>query len=1830
MSLWDDFVKTVQGAAGSVGSVFLKTAGQQPGATLPFAQGLVTQQAVKGGMSEETATATTQQAFNQIGILNAEQAGTQVVTPLDKYVYQPTFQALSAATLLANEDTRKPQDDNYRNALSRAWYEAKEIPFGQAFADLVASGMNKDLPDWGPLADLNQVDINIYDQELREKIYVRTYDELGNRIDSQGNIIPGGTWIENAFMGLSATADVGKQLIVDPLVWGGKGFKAARLKVLDVKRPNVIENSTEFNASQAKIAKDTATVYKEKIDVAAKETELTRVTDFRIKAESGVYNTQTIINEVDNMRAAEGYAPLPEGTDLNVYLNQYKNYERSLKISIGDSKVKIEKLNSAQAVKPELSNGIEEFVQQIVSREMTWQQIMRHKTIRDFAVDQPFLAVALEQAAKRGEGAVTDVLMLAQFSDPAALIRLRGQNADLLTIIDDAQSRLDGIEAKIQYAKNSNDPIAMERLNVEKKKVSELVVALRKDNAYLDRLLTSDNNIIGTMPGMNFSSNVSVFGKEIKISPIIEKYRADRAIVKAGLADGTIQARKVFSPDKEFRWEKVQTSPLHRATYVAQWIGHKFGREKPSGLVVTRGLDAFDGINEVRAYLDNTPVFDNLNDLKNAYMDDYAKAADEIGREAVLDRMEQDIIVKIAEHFNVANKIKKLDDGTEIGLPEFIFTQFKKERALAVQNLKADKAFAVDANNSLISNPVMSSQLEYARPMLDTNELFKFFRDNIPDPTAADRFFNSLSKTKDGYIMPAWAKIDRFWRADVLLRLGYPQRNVLSEWTVLSMYDTGLRGMFSRGTVSQASKNFALNRYDNFLEIRDNFQAGIMMAKETDASVAAAVIRSITPKRVKPADYEKYAAETIKALKEERDGYIKFYEETVADPDGAIVKDNLSSIENSETIKRFNELIAIEEQRLLDISKRIESKGVRYGTKRTIGQDSILVGPYEFAGVYEGIQGQATMSLTSSAGRLGFDVSPFNSLLKEMGLEKNGNWRAIMPTEDIYFSTLADIINKQFRGSVTANMIIRGESKEAVLAYLNSPKGKQELQSLNWQQDIMKSPSQAKKTRKAGWPLEEKIVTKGPDGKLKEKVIQKYDLDPAENYYDFLATQVIKRYLPNDTMLEVVKNKFAKDELGRGEKPVTSAELRVAAKDTDLNPIHGEDVADSALANKDMNVFAKLENLIVEKVIKNGYKWLGQYPEDAFVSHPFGAATYEAKLNEIVNTWESNNIVPTVMDRLQAQSVARKWAIQQTREFLYRAVRKNSVAASIPLLSPFFQAQLSTGRRAGKLAYRNPDKAARLIWAYNQIKTNAVEDEDGNRYITLRIPNSWYDDKGLSSQVPEAFRNGIAAQDKRRWSPSSFNLLMAGFRLGQPEVLPGTEESAQDKVARWAKAGQSIIGTGWLVQIGANEILKNNPALDANSPEIFGHPLPRRDIVEMFASPYPSQKWYDPLTSAWNKRVISIGMGSDNPLANAVFDNKVGKFIFGESNADFERTQLVIAQFIWDQQRLGRSPLLDKNPAINNEKVLAQAAEEAGAFLALRLVSNLTEAFVPGSEGPMTPYVEEYRRYQVKYGVEAYDKWLEHYPDMGYIAISRSKNLTGSSQSTDAVFLRQEHDEMIEDAIKASGLPREEALPFVQMITNKNVGEPVLRDAYAGFWQKQIGDRVTLTAEEGFENTEIRRGWAWFMNEQEAIDKRLEELGITRYSAGADGINALKRERIQQYAAENPEWYKKYITSGSSNAANGFVLAMTTALDDEKFRASLPEDSYWWNIEAILNERTEMIQSAMRQGLAAPSKAQKEVYGERIAPYLKDPSTAYYFNKFLDNDPFALVQPGRK
>lgn len=1796
MSLWDDFLESGSKALGGVGRNLLKSIGVQPTATIPLAQGLVAKQAVQAGMSPNTAQKVTEQTFDNLVIGDQETAGSEVITTLDKYVYQPTYEAAGFAALMANPDTYS-QDDEYSNAIARAWDGRKEISFGQAIADNYADYTNL-LPDYGALAELNNVDINIYNDQMRERIYSRLYNEAGERVDSAGNKISEASWVENVFRNVSGGLDVGKQLVFDPLVAVGKVAKASRLRYLDNFRSESIVKTNDWNVHQATHAEAGQRVAEEKLALINEAPELSRAKTVLEEIDNMRMFDDSIKAEVNYVRELDGKKLLDENLDVGVFVDDYRSYVKTLEDNILSRQTKIDELNSLEAPKPTLATGVSEFVKQIVDRQMTWQEINAHRTIRDFGVDSEFLSVALAAAAKKGEGAVTDVLLIAQGSDPAAYFRLYNQQQSLVRLIDAAQTKMDDVEVVIQRAINENDPLTQKRLNAQKAKLSEYVLDLRNEDTYLDQLLRTDNSLVGSLTGVPVSNAG-------KLSPIIESYRANKAITRAGLQDGTLKPLSSVTrrsmPNKEFNWERVQRSPLHKPVYVAQWVGHRLNLEKPSGLVTVDGLDYYDGVKELRTFLDNTPVFDGNVELKNSMMDAYVAAPDGLARKRVLEEIvDREVIKATAEKYGIADTITKVTnaDGSITEMPtwEFVHKKFLQERARAVADFKKNKVFAVDSNQTLISNPVLESQLDYAVPMIDADAFDKYMSAFASDKGTWETIAFNSRKVKEEWIMPTWATVDRLWRADVLVRLGYPQRNVLSEWMVLSQYDKGLSNMFSVGKMTEASKNFALNRYSYFQDVAARYQSGIDMAGST-AETASSVLRSLTPKQFVWGDYEKFAADSIKLLEDQKQGMIDTADELLGDPDFA----GSGFIYPEAAIARIDDQIDLEYKKLAEIAKRVAAKGERFGTQRSIAKTKVRIGPLEFAGVYEGPQGKATRALISSGGRLNFDSSPIYSMLEEMGLARTGDFAGIHPTDDSYFASLATIVNQQFRGSRTAMRIIQGQSDEEILAYLDTPAGKEEIKKLNWEQDF--TTTEVNGTRKAG------RVNVGEDGGVFA------DIAPGANYLDFVKN-IIDNYLPNESMKTLVRERLATDVLGRGEGIVTTADLRIAARNADLKPIHGETFESSSIwRNPDTSLAEKVNKWITDVMFRRIFKVIGEYPEDAYVSTPFAQAVYTNKMDEIWKTWEANGIQPSDVDMAQAQTIARKWAVKQSREYLYRVVRKNSIGDSIPVLAPFFQAQYSTFKRTGKLAYRNPDKSARLIYAWNQINTNATEDSKGNRFLMFKIPLGWYDESGFSRSMPLALRNALKSQNEWRWSANSFNLLMAGLRLEAPDVLPGQDEETIDKIARWAKAGQSIIGVGPAVQIAANEIIKNNPALDAEATEVFGIPIPRRDILELFASPYPSDKWYAPFQSAWNRRLASLIKGD------------VKSEINGPSNNDFERTQVVMFQNHLDRIRTGEEQPLSDSPLKNNEMLWEMAAEEASAMLALRLSVNLTFGFIPSYEGPMTPYVELYRGYQTKYGVTAYDKWLEDYPDMGYIAISRSKNLAGSSASTDAVALRMKHSEMIEKAIADTGLSREEALPFIQMITNKDVGAPVLRDPYASYWQKKTGDRITLTAEEGYSNQQVREGWAKFFIDTEERDAALKILGVSKYSNAASGVNKVYNDKLLSTGKNNPEWWQEYTVISGSNASVGFVRAMKVALNDEEFVNSLPEDSYWFDIEGILNERETLLEATKAKGLKSPSAEMKEVYARKVIPYLANETTKYYFYKFLDSDSFKEAQP---
>jgi len=1827
LSAWDEFTKYLRGlaavpaaAAGALGTGLVQGKLAETGVSPEL--GLQAGEEVLPEFQSYTVDDTVEKGAERIN-----QVMTPVNTTLDKYVYQPTYRVATTAALVGNEDTYN-QGKNPLDALKNAWNASADISLGQAVADNVANYANI-LPDWGALAELNKVDIDIYNKEQREKVYLRTYDENGNRIDSQGNKIEGSSWIENVFRNMSGTIDFAKVILLDPFIVAGKGLKLARLSKLDNFRPESIIKDPEWNAQQSAYGKALADGNKEKLALIDEVPNLTRAQTVMTEIVDGNLYGQALVREVNSIRGAAGKELLDPTVGEKVAAAEHLKFTNELKATVQARQARIEEIASMDAPKPVLATGVKDFVKQIVTLQMTGQEISRHRLLQDYATDIPFLADTLAEAGKRGEGAVADVLAIAGYGDPAALIRLKAQHEELLTMIDFQQGRLDRMEIEVQQALNVGDSLTVERINNKKKEISKFLKAVIADDKYLQRITRNEDNITSTLPGVPVSNSKT-------LSPFIEKYRANKAIVRAGIQEGTIQPfryGKYFKASDQFDWTRVSKSPLHGVTYVAQWSGYRLGLEKPRGLITTRGLDAAEGVTDLQLILNDTNYIKDDIQLKRVLLEEFTQATDSIQKTAVIEKVELAVMDKIFTRYGVdGTRILKdrngrpiLDaDGKEINLRDAIYNEFNKKRTKDMLDYMEDGAFSIDSNGTKIINPVHMSELAYSHPIMPFEEFEDYVQTYLGTRNKVQAFVNSIEQVRGEILLPAFAKIDTFWRAEVLLRVGYPIRNGLTTGTILSMHDVGLSGMYSMGSAATGTSRFFNNRWTHMLDVRDRLQFEIdrieldspsiqssaedlndSLMKKASGLIPAKIkaLRQFTPFSGTWSDYELFHSSYIQKLKDERDGIIEFGKEILENPDLADSVTLLELKAPTETVARLNAQIALEEQKLLQIARRMEIKGERFGLRNIVGQQKVVVGPYEFAGVYAGSQGAATRKLTSAGGTAVFDVSPLESAWKEMGIEGTGKFNDVAPSDDLYFFHLSKIINQQLRGSKPVMMLLNGKSDDEVLAFLTSKEGRDDLKTLNWTYDVMPSKSNASATRIAGQPPEGMVPVENLTPEL-----------TAKNYLHFIKTQVLDRLLPTDEMKTYVSSKLKMDEAGRYlSGDVTSAELRVVAGDAELNPIAGEVLkSGKILGNPDLGFFQKLDKVVFDVIIRRAFKALSEGPEDAALTHPFGNAVYVAKLDEIVQTWTANGLKIGNKEILEAESAARKWAIQETKKWMYRVTRKNGIAASIPLVAPFINAQMATFKQVGRLSYRNPDKAARVAWLWNQINTNSYEDEEGQRFYVFRIPKDFYDDKGMSKHVPEGLRNAIGSQNEWKWSTPGFNLLLAGLRIPTAETLPGVDETLENKVGRWAQTTASVVGIGPFVQIAANEIIKNDPSIDQTIYEATGVPFPAREFLDAFASPFPTGNPLDPLLSASAKRIISLIAAGTG---------------LGEYNNDWQRTKLLMFQNHIDRQSTGQEEVYGKTPKENYEELWDKAGREATWHTFLRLANNLGLPFIPSYEGRLTNATGLYRAYQTKYGITAYEEWIKDYPDLAYIAVSRSKNPSGSSQSTDAVALRKQHNDMIEEALDSIGLPRELSLPFVQMVTNKDVGVEILRDPRAGYWQRNKGDREQLTAEEGWENSKIREGWAWYMKQQDLYDEGRAKLGgISKYSAAAEGANEDMRNRIQRYKLQNEEWYENYAVSQGKEATVGFVKAITVALNNEKFTDTLPANSFWWDLKEIIVIRQELVEEIQQSGRSTPDRYNLELLEKRVEPYLQNPTTKFYWEKFFNNDNFLNAE----
>ncbi len=133
------------------------------------------------------------------------------------------------------------------------------------------------------------------------------------------------------------------------------------------------------------------------------------------------------------------------------------------------------------------------------------------------------------------------------------------------------------------------------------------------------------------------------------------------------------------------------------------------------------------------------------------------------------------------------------------------------QRRANVLNHYRERGFAYNDGEWIITDPVLSSQIGDAMPMLNIKLYETFAKEDL------SFLHNATYSVKDA-MQRAYFAFDAVWRPAVLLRLGYPQRNVIEGTLRAALYNKNIMevGM----ALAKGSKNLTNNLYHSIVSNR--------------------------------------------------------------------------------------------------------------------------------------------------------------------------------------------------------------------------------------------------------------------------------------------------------------------------------------------------------------------------------------------------------------------------------------------------------------------------------------------------------------------------------------------------------------------------------------------------------------------------------------------------------------------------------------------------------------------------------------------------------------------------------------------------------------------------------------------------------------------------------------------------------------------------------------------------------------------------------------------------------------------------------------------------
>lgn len=483
-------------------------------------------------------------------------------------------------------------------------------------------------------------------------------------------------------------------------------------------------------------------------------------------------------------------------------------------------------------------------------------------------------------------------------------------------------------------------------------------------------------------------------------------------------------------------------------------------------------------------------------------------------------------------------------------------------------------------------------------------------------------------------------------------------------------------------------------------------------------------------------------------------------------------------------------------------------------------------------------------------------------------------------------------------------------------------------------------------------------------------------------------------------------------------------------------------------------------------LIRGAFDKLGRAPTDVLSRNPFFDHVYRAEARRLVDLADEQGAVldDAFLRRIEGQ--AREHALGESRNLLYDLAEKSELAETARFFMPFYSAWQEVITRWAGLAVENPAFVARmrLVWDAPE-KAGVVYDENGNRITadgkavnTLGKEVEAGSTRYIRIKVPEWAKDvpGFKALDTQgavQFDKTGFNLAMQGYP-----------------------------GSGPLVQIPVNEIVKNRPDLEKSLDFVlpFGANQELRDML---------------LPAAW-KRLATRNAGEDD----RAYSNTV--------------------------MRIWQAKAVDYNLGKRDDApTWEEATKEADAFFSLRTVASATLPAAPTFLSPYQAFIDAYRQLREEDPETADGRFLDLYgADYFPLTQSLSRSMDGVPPTLEGWKARSKYKDLIEAAPELGAL----------IVGAEGAGE-FNGAVYAAQFAERVAPGSKERQREGRSFEEfttapgVRLGWIEYGKAMDLIDATRIQRGLPNLQVkAAQDLALFKRAVTEKLAARHPDWYADF------------------------------------------------------------------------------------------------------